>query len=112
MGMVIFSSRSLLSHRKKALALSVSTDWKGLEAANTSGARGELVQKLNLCSVGALGSLVPELCCQLFNTLLWLLLSLSCFPSSLIELREQQASEGDDIIYNIMDWRRQQDHWQ
>lgn len=52
--MVMFSSRGLLSHLKRALALSVSTNWKGLEPAN----RGELVQKLNLCSEGALGRLV------------------------------------------------------
>lgn len=56
--MVMFSSRGLLSHLEGALALSVSPNWMGLEAANTSGARGELVQKLHLCSVGALGRLV------------------------------------------------------
>lgn len=55
---VMFSSRGLLWHLGRALALSVSTDWMGLEAANTWGARGELVQKLNLCSVGAVGRLV------------------------------------------------------
>lgn len=31
-------------------------------------------------------------------------------PSSLIDLGEQQASEGDDE--NVMDWKRQQNHWQ
>lgn len=54
---------------------------------------------------------VSELCCQLFHTLLWLLLSLSCYPSSLIDLGKQQASgEGGDE--NVMDWKRHQDHWQ
>lgn len=47
---------------------------------------------------------------KLFNTLLCLLLSLACFPLSLIDLGEQQACEGADE--NVMDGKRQQDHWQ